>query len=74
MDRKATVFAAMGFECVGLVTACVLIGRYFDQNYGWGGLGAGLGAFVGVMGWVTHLLVVIRSLAKPSEPSDTEPK
>jgi hypothetical protein len=66
-SRKLAVFMAMGFECVGLVTAAVLLGRYCDNQYGWKGLGAAAGAIVGVVGWVTHLIVVLKSAASDSK-------
>lgn len=72
MNRQLLVFGAMGFECVGLVTVCVLIGRYFDSKYGWGGLGAAAGALIGTSAWITHLVVVMRNLAKDEESGDTD--
>lgn len=74
MDRKAAVFIAMGFECFGLVAACVLIGRWIDQKYGSGSLWTGMGALVGVTAWVTHLLVLLKQLAKKQDPGHTDPQ
>jgi hypothetical protein len=79
MDRKAMIFVVMGFELVGLVTALVLVGRYMDEKHGWEGLGAGLGAFLGVMIWVVHMVWALQavakhesSVAKTSEKSDIQ--
>lgn len=72
MNRTYAIMGALAFECVGLVTAFVLIGRHFDEKYGWSGKGAAAGAVIGVIGWVTHLVVVLRQLAKDEEKSDTE--
>lgn len=67
MNRTYALLTALAFECVGLVTALVLFGRYFDDKYGWDGMGAAGGAIIGVIGWVTHLVVVLRQLAKEEE-------
>lgn len=72
MNRTYALLVALAFECVGLVTVLVLAGRYFDEQYGWGGKGAAAGAVIGVIGWVTHLIVVLRQLAKEEENGDTK--
>lgn len=72
MNRTYALLVALAFECVGVVTALVLIGRYFDSKYGWSGMGAAAGAIIGVIGWVTHLIVVLRQLAKEEESGDTK--
>jgi uncharacterized membrane protein YqjE len=73
MNRAYAMMAALAFECVGLVTVLVLLGQYFDRTYGWGGMGAAGGAVLGVVGWVSHLIVVLRQLAKDEENGDTKP-
>lgn len=72
MDRQYAVFMSMGLELVGLVTVLVFLGRYLDSNYGWGGWGVILGAFIATAGWIAHLLLVIRQLAKKEEAGDTD--
>ena len=72
MEKRGAVFIAMGFEAVGLVTVCVLIGRWLDDRYGWTGLGAAAGAIIGVVGWMTHLIVALRQLSNDSENSEGE--
>lgn len=67
MNRTYALLSALAFECVGLVTALVLIGRYFDDKYGWSGKGAAAGAIIAVIGWVTHLIVVLRQLQKEED-------
>jgi hypothetical protein len=74
MNNKNAVFIALGFECFGLIAACVLIGRWLDQKYGWGSLGAGLGAFVGLSAWILHLLLVLKNLAKSKDSGNTGPE
>ena len=57
------VFIGMGFECVGVIVGFFYLGRWFDTHFGWNGLGAAVAAFVGLIGWVGHLLIVARSLS-----------
>ena len=72
MDRKWGLFMGMGFELVGAVLAFVWIGRYLDNNYGWKGLGAALGAVLGLVGWVVHLMVVMKQVAKDDKDGHTD--
>ncbi|MEK7356195.1 MAG: hypothetical protein AAB250_07075 [Bdellovibrionota bacterium] len=72
MNRTYAIMAALAFECVGLVTVSMWLGLQLDEKYGWNGLGAMGGAIVGVVGWFTHLFVVLRQLAKAEEKGDTK--
>jgi Putative F0F1-ATPase subunit Ca2+/Mg2+ transporter len=74
MNRKFAIAMALGFECVGLVTACLFIGQYLDHHYGWKGTATALGAVVGVIGWFTHMVVVLRQLSKSETPTDPRHK
>jgi hypothetical protein len=47
------------------------LGEKLGERYGLGVFGPAAGAFVGLVGWVIHLLMVARQLEKSSEPSDT---
>lgn len=67
MNKKILVFTAIGTECVALVTIFVLIGRWLDAKYGWGGKGAAFGAILGVSAWILHLVVLLKQLAKDEE-------
>jgi len=66
MDRKTAVLMAMGFEMVGLVGVLSFIGRWFDNTYSWGGLGTAGGAVIGVIAWMIHLFVLLKSFEKDS--------
>jgi hypothetical protein len=74
MPRKTAIFMGLGFECAGLVTAGVFVGRYLDAHFGSDGLATGLGAIIGVVAWVAHLIFAIRGLAKNDESSNTDLK
>ena len=72
MNKKLLVFTAVGFECVGLVAGCVLLGRWLDARYGWNGMGAAFGAIFGVVAWITHLILLLRGLAKDENSGQTD--
>lgn len=64
------VFIGMGFECVGAVLACMYVGGWLDQKYDWGGYGSAIGAMVGLVAWVIHLLQVASAFAKEEEKEE----
>ncbi len=73
MNTKAYVFIGMGFELVGAVMAFLWIGQYLDEHQGWGGMGAAGGIVVAFIGWITHLLIVVRTLAKDTKEEQIGP-
>lgn len=72
MDRKALVFIAMGFEAVALILVCFYLGNWADEKFGLLGLGSVIGAMIGLIAWVVHLLAVARVLAKQEESRHTD--
>lgn len=72
MNRKGAIFMAMGFEAVGLILAFVYVGRWIDGRFGWNGVATAMGGIFAVIGWVTHILVVVRELAKSEESGHTD--
>ena len=73
MDRKSAVLMAMGFELIGVVAAFYFLGKWLDTKYGWSPLGAAFGALIGVIAWITHLLIVARELSKDSDSGGKPP-
>ena len=67
MDKKASIYMALGFESIGLIMGGLFLGSWLDNRYSWNGLGAVGGAMVGLVAWVTHLLIVVQHLAKTEE-------
>jgi hypothetical protein len=65
------VFIGMGVEAVGAVLVCMWIGNKLGEHFGWGVLGPAAGAFIGLIGWVIHLLMVAKALAKKEDSGDT---
>ena len=72
MNSKAYAFIGLGFELVVLVLAMLWIGGKIDTHFGWNGLAAAFGMILALISWVTHLLIVVRSLAKDSKASDSD--
>lgn len=66
MNRRYIIFTAMGFELVGLIIACLFIGQWLDSTYGWKGLGVVSFSIFGLVGWLVHLIQLLKS----SEESD----
>jgi uncharacterized membrane protein len=54
-DKKYMVFAAMGFELVGVVLAAIFLGQMLDEKIGTKGIMVAVIAMVGLAGWTYHL-------------------
>jgi hypothetical protein len=67
MDRESLVFIAMGFEAVGITLGGLWVGQALGERFGWGSLAPIVGAFVGLIAWVTHLLMLARSFEKKTK-------
>lgn len=63
MNSKAYVFIGMGFELIGAVLVLLWVGGIVDHEYGWKGFGSIAGIVIALVGWITHLLLVVRKLA-----------
>lgn len=74
MDRKTAVLVSMGFEIVGIVLVAVWIGGWIDQNYGWGGMGLVTAIVIGFVGWLTHVIMILRTLEQSENSGDTKPE
>ena len=72
MNSKAYVFIAMGFELIAAVLLLLWLGGKLDANYGWGGFGSILGIVIALVGWITHLLIMVRAVAKPENPGQID--
>ncbi len=67
MDRKALAYIALAFELAGLVVAFIFVGKYLDEKFGLKGLGIAGGALLGLILWVIHIVVVLRTFEKEDE-------
>lgn len=64
----------MGFEIVGIVLVAVWIGGWIDQNYDWGGMGLVTAIVIGFVGWLTHVIMILRTLEQSENSGDTKPE
>ena len=62
MDRKYLIFLALGFELVAIVIICFFFGQYLDQKWQSPGLISAILPFVGLGGWVVHVLMIQKQL------------
>jgi F0F1-type ATP synthase assembly protein I len=62
--NKYIVFAAMGFELVGIIIACLFLGQWLDRNYGTRGLGLVGCSVLGLAGWLVHIVQLTKNLDK----------
>lgn len=72
MDRKTAVFISMGFEIIGIVIVAIYVGGWLDKTYELGGLGTAGTIMVGFIGWLCHLYVAAKAVAKEENSSDTQ--
>lgn len=68
MDKKTLILIGMAFELTGLIIAFVYLGKYVDDQYGLKGLGTAGGAFLGLIIWVIHIMIVLKDdESKPTQ-------
>lgn len=72
MNKKALVFAGMGFELVGLILVGLYVGQLLDEKFSLGGLGtAGLAMLV-LASWLWHLVILLKRFMQ--DGSEDAPK
>lgn len=72
MNSKAIVFAAMGFELIGLILGCIFIGQYVDQNFDTSGLGLVGFSALGLVGWLVHIVLLLKKYEADSETNESQ--
>lgn len=70
MKSKMLVFASIGFELVGLLIAFGFFGDYLDKKYAGDGLWLGLLMIAALVGWLAHVLFMIRNFGKDDSKSE----
>lgn len=63
------LFIGLGTEIVGLILAAVWLGGILDEKMGTKGLFLSLLSFAGLIGWMVHILVLL----KKTRSDDSEP-
>ena len=71
-DKAASAYTTLGFELIGLIVAMTYLGTYIDARFAWGGWGLISGITIAFLGWVTHLYIVVQTLAKAEKSSDRD--
>ena len=59
-DKRIYFFIGMGFELVGVILAMLYLGQFIDEKYRLGGMAMALLTMGGLLGWVVHLMVIMR--------------
>jgi uncharacterized membrane protein len=72
LNRKSLIFTGIGFEAIGLIIGFVMIGRWLDNTYSWGGMGTAAGGVIAMVVWLTHVLILLKQLAKADKSSHTD--
>ena len=67
MSKNHLIFTGIGFELVGIMLACMSLGSYLDKSMGWRGLGTALLMFAGLLGWMVHLVILMKRFNKEGE-------
>jgi F0F1-type ATP synthase assembly protein I len=60
--NKYIVFAAMGFELVGVMLGCLYIGQLIDQKWNLKGLGIIGFSILGLAGWIIHIVQMSKQI------------
>ncbi len=66
-NGKYLIFVGLGFELVGLMLACLYIGQWVDQKFGTKGLGLAGFSILALVGWLIHLLQLLKQVEKEDE-------
>lgn len=69
--NKAIVFTAMGFELIGIILGCIYIGQYIDNRFGTKGLALVGFSVLGLVGWLVHIIRLLKLYEADTETSDT---
>lgn len=74
LDRRSALFLGMGFEVLGAIVGGYFLGQALDAKYKiMGGYGGPMLAGVGLVGWMIHLILIVRKLEKEDESTDSNP-
>lgn len=74
LDRKYTIYLALGFEAAGLIVGFLYLGNMIDEKYHLRGMGVAGGALLGITLWIVHALLLLRSLEKQDETGQKPPQ
>lgn len=52
----------MGFELVGIISACAYFGQMVDQQYHLNGIAMAVIMMLGLAGWIVHIIKMTRQI------------
>ena len=67
MRNKYIVFTAIGFELVGIIIACLLIGKSIDDKFHLNGIVMILLSMLGLAGWLVHVVMLTKKIEKQDQ-------
>ena len=70
MDPKAVVFIGMGFELLGVTLGALYLGKFIDERYGFNGIGTAGLCFIVLIGWLYHLVILLKRYMEIEEKKD----
>ncbi len=71
-NNRYIIFAAMGIELVGIMLACIYLGRLLDQKYNSQGLIMVFLSMLGLGGWIFQMVVMAKNLEKNAAKDEPE--
>ena len=71
-NNRYIVFAAMGIELVGIMLACIYLGRILDQKYNSQGLLMVFLSMLGLGGWIYQMVVMAKNAEKNAPKEEPE--
>lgn len=58
--KPGMIFMGMGFELVGLVIGCIYLGSVIDERFQWRGYATVGLIVISMVGWIVHLIVLLK--------------
>jgi len=68
-NNKMLIFVGMGFELVGIILACIYLGKAIDDHYGTKGIGLALLPMIGLVGWIVQIVSLTKGLDADTKDS-----
>ena len=71
MMKKGLVFMGMGFELLGLVLGGYYLGDVIDKHMAWPGYGVAGLIVICMIGWMFHLIFLLKRFMADESDTDT---
>lgn len=70
--KSGMIFMGLGFELVGLVLGCIYIGGVIDEHMGWGGYASVSLILISTIGWLVHLIIILKKFQENNSTTEGE--